>query len=447
MNFKESMYNIRFRFKDHEYIFNSLRCSLVKLSDTLSKNSPNSELCEIIRDEEDLKVLKSQGILVNKQFEEFEFLKYLNMRSRFSFDTLTLTLFPTMSCNCKCTYCYENNIKYDRSIMSRKVCDDILHSIESVAKLNKNISIIWHGGEPLLAKDVIWYISNNAQSIAKKYNVKYSSFIISNLCLVDDDIIENLLKYNILNIQCTIDGLPEVHNRKRVLKNGNPTFDLIINNILKLQSKGISVDLRLNIDKYNKNDITKLVDLLIDKRIHIEDNVYLGHLKDYKNKSNDYLNVKEYSDACISLYEHLIKKIPNINFDSWFPKFKGKFCQADSYGSLSIDYSGNIYKCWHDVGNPLYMLGNVCDFDFSVCSKSLSYALRPLDMDIKCQKCKILPLCLGGCQKYRIYNDYCLEYVYNLVDILKIFINKNSHESQDSNIFVLKQANDVNKLF
>lgn len=436
MSLIESNYNIHFKYQSNNFIFNSLKCSLIKFNKQIKDADKGA-----------LNILEKNGFLVDSTFNEIEFLKYINMKSRFVSDTLTLTLFPTMACNCACSYCYEKDLELSKNIMSFEICDYILDFIEKVAKKHKNIYIIWHGGEPLLAKDVIWYISEKTLSIKRKYNVDYNAFIISNLCLLNDDIIGNFLKYKILALQATIDGLPKTHNARRTYKNGDPTFDLILKNILKLQAKNIAVDLRLNIDKLNKDEIIELIELLHSSGVHIDDNLYLGFLRGPQNKKHEYLKISEYANICTHILRYLMNKFPNNSFNRWYPKFKGKFCLADSYNSYSIDFNGDIYKCWHDVGNKNYAMSNIRGFNLPGFNQNLSYSMYSLPINEECKNCNILPLCLCNCAKYRNTSDYCLEYKYNLIDILKCFIDKNKDELLKNETFVLKHSNNIDTLF
>src|SRR5699024_5938565 len=122
---------------------------------------------------------------------------------------------PTLSCNFGCPYCYEEP---KSGFMSEEVQKSILDMITEAAKRRKDISVTWYGGEPLIAKDIIFNMSEKIINICEENDCDYSSYIVTNGYLVTDEIIENFKKYKITGAQITIDGPPEIHNSRRFLK-------------------------------------------------------------------------------------------------------------------------------------------------------------------------------------------------------------------------------------
>ncbi|WP_343750137.1 radical SAM protein, partial [Paraclostridium ghonii] len=113
--------------------------------------------------------------------------------------------------------------------------------------------ITWYGGEPLLAKDIIAEFSKRVIEITEREGVYFSSYIVTNGYLIDDEVIQIFKDSKITGAQITIDGPPIIHNKRRILKNSSDeTFDKIVGNIKKLIAGGISnVAIRINIDKTN----------------------------------------------------------------------------------------------------------------------------------------------------------------------------------------------------
>jgi uncharacterized protein len=67
--------------------------------------------------------------------------------------------------------------------------------------------------------------------IFKERNIKYRTQIVSNGYNLTPEKADLLSKYNWQRFQVTVDGPPESHNKRRVLRNGGETFDRIIDNI------------------------------------------------------------------------------------------------------------------------------------------------------------------------------------------------------------------------
>ena len=65
-------------------------------------------------------------------------------------------------------------------------------------------------------------------------------------------------------MRITLDGEKEIHDKRRVLCNGDGTFDVIVSNIKKFSEKGIRVKIRVNIDKENVDAYLKVKNVFKD---------------------------------------------------------------------------------------------------------------------------------------------------------------------------------------
>ena len=93
-----------------------------------------------------------------------------------------------------------------------------------------------------------------------------------------------------------------------------------------------------------------------------------------------------------------IGKLNNI------PKLQTGRCSATAEHSYIIDPEGNLYKCWNDIGIEDYCIGNVKD---GLKNNSLiaNYIIgSDKYSDPECLKCKLFPICDGGCNKQRMDN-------------------------------------------
>lgn len=79
--------------------------------------------------------------------------------------TLSLTIAPTLECNFSCEYCFESHTK---NIMSIEIQNEIYSWVKVAAQDKMNVNITWYGGEPLLAKIIIFEMSENMIKICKK---------------------------------------------------------------------------------------------------------------------------------------------------------------------------------------------------------------------------------------------------------------------------------------
>lgn len=106
------------------------------------------------------------------------------LTQRFNHKSLSLTIAPTLFCNFCCPYCYEKDKKNKK--MPKKVQEGILHFVKKYDTI-KFLNVVWYGGEPTMAIDVIKFLSVELQKIVENYN----AFMITNgFCL--DRIIDTI---------------------------------------------------------------------------------------------------------------------------------------------------------------------------------------------------------------------------------------------------------------
>lgn len=89
------------------------------------------------------------------------------------------------------------------------------------------------------------------------------------------------------------------------------------------------------------------------------------------------------------------------------------------------DAGGELYRCWSDIGVKERSYGNIND-NFGIANRALlDYMLFDPTISEMCSKCKLLPVCMGGCPFRRLANieDKCSIYKYMLENYLK-YISK-----------------------
>lgn len=139
---------------------------------------------------------------------------------------ISVALEVSNDCNLRCSYCYGDGGTYGREscYMSTEVayrCIDfqINHSMGE-----KNLQVIFFGGEPLMNFKVIHDVVEYTKTKAKELGVHYSYGITTNATLLDEKKI-NYLKENNFVITVSIDGPKEVHDMNRYYKLGVGSHD------------------------------------------------------------------------------------------------------------------------------------------------------------------------------------------------------------------------------
>lgn len=372
-----------------------------------------------IEDEEFVLQLSNCGYIINDDtINEIDLVKSSLLSARYNSSNLMLTIAPTMSCNFRCVYCFEKGQNHNER-MTEETAENIVQFVKERASHLDTLSITWFGGEPLLAINHIKNISTKIIDICKEYKIDYRSSIITNGYQLDVKTAEILKECCVGNIQITIDGPKEIHDKRRPLANGKGTFDVIMNNILKV--KGIlPIVIRINTDYENWKELNDIVNFL-KKNMDMKDvTVYLGLV----TPSNDnYEGDKCMTDEIYSMFNLQFMKANEIPLTNIYPAPKGNYCTADHANSWVIDTYGHLYKCWSDIGIIEKSLGCINNNNTSMPPNVAllnSYMLYDPTEDERCRECKYLPLCLGGCPYNRLSNlSICAQYKYNLDEYLK----------------------------
>lgn len=427
-----SKYNHLFQSKKYGFfIYNSRTNSFFKLEKSLynllsEKNKNQNAKIEI--DKEIEEALINAKILVGKTedanfYNQKKLLKYKN-----SFSTSTgmgIVIAPTMACNFVCPYCYEAGLPVNK--MTKKVENGIIKFIEETNEVGKDLTLCWHGGEPLICFDVMDRILTKIRT-SEKINLK-EHHLVTNGYLLDIDKCKKLKEHKLNSIQITIDGLPETHNKSRKHKSGLPTFDKIIEGIDNVTEiiPECRVNLRVNLHKENMKDFNEIYSFLTERWKDKNTSVHMVYAANHGTCNVKCIQQHERIGFFKELYEKYNFK--NINF---FPEFKEVGCTADFVDSYVVGPEGELYKCWVDLGKEDRVVGDI--FTRRLNYSILAEYLVGTDMfnDEKCKECKLFPVCDGGCSLYR-YEHKLKGTPYNVcpIDIKDLDIMLELHYEQN----------------
>lgn len=430
---KESKYNFFIKGENGNTLFYNTRMGSLALVEPEKKQQYDDYINNKTElDEEFLSQLKYCGFLVEDGFDEKLDIKMRLLSSRYDTSVLSLTITPTMACNLRCVYCFENG-HYGHGKMNGIVQNKIIELVKKEIHHIEKLVITWYGGEPLLAMDVIESLTPQLRKICHKNHVEYSASMITNGYLLDADMCARLQNCHIEDVQITLDGDCDTHNKRRPLADGSGSYKVIINNLEKIHGK-IGISIRINIDKLNKDRVQEVVNELKERNIYQDVFCYLGLVTSANGKCSN----------CTCMTSEMYSKF-NLEFmfnnemplQSFYPKPMGNYCGADYVLGYVIDADGYVYKCWSDVGISERcvmtldeMLGNMTSDKNSISdtqSQSIlnDYMLFDPTEDNKCSECKYLPICMGGCPHSRLENNQiCEQYRFNINEFLKEYARK-----------------------
>lgn len=422
---KESKYNICVEHNEQKLLFNSRTIAMAAL-DASALNILHEVRQGVEVEETDLvQEMKRAGFLVEESIDELQLLEMNYNLNKYQKNGLSLVIAPTMACNFACPYCFESAKSGN---MSEEIQEKIIALVSDFAKNGQKIDITWFGGEPLLAKKVIYSMSEQLTKICQRENVNYEARIITNGYLLDEETIVRLKEYKVTFMQMTLDGLPETHNQRKRLKNGSdePTFDRILENVLLTRRHDINSVIRFNVDKQNIGELKPLLELVVEKGL--DEGFYLGHVQGNMDSNKEFsrncLSAEEFARLCAD-FENLLflKKIQTS-----YPIPLRLNCGACYLYSFVIEPDGEMYKCWNEIGIKEKSIGNISTFKDSEQlgqNSNQNYTQymnwSPFNYE-KCRVCKILPICMGGCQ-YNGMNagePVCENWKYELEEYIKL---------------------------
>ena len=334
--------------------------------------------------------LQSNGYIVDDGFDEVNYYKNLVIQQRFSSNSYEIIINPTLDCNLRCWYCYEQHVA--GSAMSDEMIERVIkhaqwkHSLEPYRRL----TLGFFGGEPLLQPNVVAKIINGIAPFAMTNGIDMGLSFTTNGTQIDDGTLE-LLKCYKTTFQITIDGDRDKHNQVRFYKaNRQGSYEQIMANIGRIAStlSDYSVVLRVNYDVHTLQRTAALIDDLAaigTKHMHIS-----LHKVWQVEQSTRW-------DDVFALVEYTRRQGIDVQFLSLAPS--AHVCYADQRNEMLINYNGDVYKC------------TACDFSRSNAEGKLlpngsiewdaaklwtRLTLQPPKI---CSACNFLPSCPGICSQ------------------------------------------------
>lgn len=430
---KLSKYNYLKKIGSDTIFFNGMTCALAIVDENFLR--AYDELQQGVfdaskYDRELVNNMRDSGCFIEDSVDELRLLEFYKNAAKYDKTSLALTIAPTLECNFRCKYCFE---KHKQGVMSDETQNALVSFVREKLAFAKELSITWYGGEPLLARDIVYSLSERFLAMIGETNTSFSAFIITNASLMTSSDIDAFKKYHIDGAQITIDGPREVHDARRKHISGESTFDKLIENVNALLDAGIRVIVRINIDKDN---LDRMEDLLRDLKERIRNyeklQIDFGKVAVFtdvcKSVENSCFSTEQYAEVLLPLYGKVMEMGFSMNKMTVYPSLRFNYCCADYMNSYVIDVEGDIYKCWNDVGRPGNKCGNVKDKEIGISHKYLDWIQwNPLNVP-KCRECNLLPICGGGCPSMALQQDdnspVCDAVKYNLENVLRFTYNQ-----------------------
>ena len=324
-----------------------------------------------------------------------------------------VVLLPSLGCNYRCTYCFEQNTGYPSITMGKKQVDAIFDIIKD--KIESGSQLTLYGGEPLAKenREIIEYIIKKGKDIGSHF------FTVTNGHDLDH-YIDLIGKSSLSSFQITMDGPRDIHNRRRISLDKVSSYDKILSNIEKiLRDTEAVVNLRINLDKRNAPHV---MDFLEDLEMR-------GILN---NPAFDVVANQVVGVGVLTLMHDDVRILEKAVEDK-YPRFKDMFmgrtissndsiipallfgepvarktavCGASSIMKLFCP-DGKIYSCWSGLGRSDQVIGTF-DEEGSIAWNSdvlEAWKQTMLPYNRECLGCRYAFLCAGGCHRPSLPNE------------------------------------------
>lgn len=376
------------------------------------------EYTQVLRNEmsDDLfKLLEDKGIIITPS-NLGQIIEDFKNRYHFLFTGTSLHIIvTTLRCNHKCIYCHSSaKHSKDKSFdLSKETAKKILEFIFQGPA--SSFTVEFQGGETLMNLDVFKYIveETNRLNLIHKRKVRFA--LVSNLTVIDRDIIEYIAKNNV-NVCTSLDGPEVVHDKNRLIEGNKPSYKevtkwfKILKDEYKMRPSALMVTTRHSlsywkeiVDEYVKWGIDTLQLKYINK-LGFADREWerIGYTMDefieYWKKSVDYMI--ELNKKGIHIKERFVALILQkilTNFDPSFLDFRTPCGMV--IGQMAYDYNGDVYTCDEGRNYELFKMGNVKENTYKeiVTSQKTQQLLGASTNDnYLCDLCVYKPYC-GVC--------------------------------------------------
>jgi uncharacterized protein len=161
---------------------------------------------------------------------------------------LQLIVNTTERCNLRCTYCYET---FERGRMPDDVVASILSFVRRRAESGLGtFHIEFFGGEPLVAWGVVETLAHGLSNICRANGVGMTGSMTTNATLLTQPRLYRLVQNGVTSFQITLDGPENIHDKRRVRRNGDGTFAATMGalRMLKASRHEINILVRIHFD-------------------------------------------------------------------------------------------------------------------------------------------------------------------------------------------------------
>lgn len=389
---KSSRYNIFIHKEERLFVYNQLHSSLLEIDKDLAHLLKSSDINSIEGDLKD--ELYHNGIICKKSLNESHVLLARNKQMRFSSDFARVTILPTIDCNFRCWYCYENH--KDSTMTEENSKRVLLFCKQLIEQGNfKTFHLDWFGGEPLLLfKEIVYPLSKQIKNLCKEHKIAFLNTITTNGALVTEQMIVAFKEIDLKSFQITLDGDKNFHNKTRFSKEMSDSFSVIVNNITQICRAIPSVDMTVRINYTPKN-------------LHSIDNIVGAFPEDVRSQLSISPQIVWQFKSSANIIGQMIKEKMEHFISAGYKKSITSLecmpCYTENMKQFVINYDLFVYKCTARDFTEEQAVGKILeDGTLVLFPRYYDYYISSSVESKECMECDLLPSCLGNCLQKRV---------------------------------------------
>ncbi|MBD5359754.1 MAG: radical SAM protein [Bacteroides sp.] len=402
---KKSRYNFMIPLQGQYVLYNAMTENLSILDTQVAELYCNNDI-ETIREKHPTfcEYLIENRFVVPQETDEYtELLENLKKEDSNPF-IFSLAVNPTLNCNMRCWYCYENHS--GNLMMKETVLNSIKRLIDNRISIEgfRNFHLAFFGGEPLLnfdtvAKPLIEYLNEKVIG----HEIKISTSFVTNGFLITPDILDFLNQFGHgTHFQITIDGNCELHDAVRKTTVGDSSYWRILKNVVKILSyPDMSVTLRCNFTGINLasfQDVASDVEELLTNAKVDSSRLSFDFHQVWQDKGN--ATSETDLDDILPIIKSVFTDLGlNVHVNRHASRYR---CYADKHTHALVNYNGDIYRCTARDFKPENREGHLNE-DGTITWNQLSQKRDSvLHNNQTCASCNIYPLCCGVCSQSKL---------------------------------------------
>ena len=339
---------------------------------------------------------------------------------------LSIIFKPTSRCNLRCRYCYAARDRNDFDGMMN--IDEAKKSFDWImsycCKLNvKEVTVIWHGGEPLLMG--LDFIKECVNYYTKKFNelsIGVRNQIQTNLTLASDDFIPLLKESFGSRIGFSLD----FQSNYRLFPNGDDASDIILKRAMSLKQAGLNLGAITMMTASNVGRINELYEWF--KALGIPFRLNRMFPTSYKGTCfmAESVTAEQYANGVCELFDIWLNDQHPANVETVqgavlaYLMNISKLCSINGRCSdtfLSIAHNGELLPCGR-FDSDSYSIGNVYSDTVEQVienKKKISFLVEKEPCFSKCGTCKWRTLCIAGCLHSKLFGWFEEECITNKI--------------------------------